>query len=49
MAKDGMKKLNPGLRKYLMEKKNKGGTPKPRGKKEERNKIGRPKDRSKKM
>ena len=38
-----MKKLNPGLRKYLMERKKK------KEDKKERNKIGRPKDRSKKM
>ena len=42
MAKDDMKKLNPGLRKYLMERKKKKED-------KERNKIGRPKDRSKKM
>jgi len=39
MAK-GMMKLNPGLRKYLMEQKKK---------KDAKNKIGRPKDKSKKM
>jgi hypothetical protein len=42
MAKDGMKKLNPGLRKYLVEKKKKAD-------KKEKFKVGVPKDRSKKM
>jgi len=49
MAKDGMKKLNPGLRKYLMERKKKKEDKTKSTSGKERNKIGRPKDRSKKM